>query len=424
MKFLNHKFALLLILAVSFVTFGCSDDSNPIGSQNIKATGQVSGTWTAGSVVYIDSTVVIPAGKSLTIEEGVKVIVGGSALKTDQAPEIQVRGNLYVYGTANKPVIFTIADSLQSYDNKYDGWWGGIQCASTAGEVAIEYATIEYLGAPAGANSIFVEQGEAQGDPRFGIIFGNNTGKLYVGHSTIRYTQDDALRVTGSGGTFILEHNTFAFNGETGGEAMNIKSGSSGEMAYNLIYSCATNGTKWSNSGDVSPQTNCDSYNNTMINCGWRRSKEGRGGSVNIEKAGRGQSYNNMIVNCRYGTRVVGGADIADTLNTQVDNNYYYGNEELIVSEFYPSNGIWDHSHSPNDNISNQDPMFVNYAVSTGKFDDNANYTSLNFHLKSGSPALTGGKTGFTLKVASMTMNGKTYSAPQPSSYIGAFGTN
>ena len=44
------------------------------------------------------------------------------------------------------------------------------------------------------------------------------------------------------GGQAIIQHNTFAANGETGGEAINVKAGCKVDAAYNLIFSPNTNG--------------------------------------------------------------------------------------------------------------------------------------------------------------------------------------
>ena len=413
----------LVLLLVALLGFAACKKKNVTPTfPKLQPVGEVSGTWTKNSVVTINKDVVIPVGKSLTIEDGVQVIFSGDSLGTAAAPEIQVRGNLYVKGTKSNPVLFSVPEGQRTLANRYKGLWGGIQCATTSNEVSIQYATIEYAGAPAGANSIFVEQGQTQGDPRFALLYGNTGGKIAIYHSLFQDITDDAVRVTG--GKMSLIYNTFAFIGETGGEAMNIKSGVLGDMAYNLIYSSSTNGPKWSNSGGLSPQTDCDAYNNTIVNSGWRRNKSGRGGSVNIEKGARGKSYNNLIVNCKYGVRVVGGGSVADTANFVNDYNWYFGNEQMIIDEFYPDNGILSHKSSPHDVIGKVDqnnPQFVGYDVSTDKMDD-LDLKTLDFHLKAGSPALTGAFTGFTPRIGTLTIGGTTFTTPLPAGYYGAFG--
>ena len=297
--------------------------------KELTAAGEVSGTWDGNSIVTITEDVVVPEGQTLTIKAGAKIIFDGDNLGSATAPEFQVRGKLYILGDAGNMVTFTVPTDKQTEANRYLGLWGGIQCAATCDELAIKYARIEYAGAPAGPSSVFVEQGEDEGDPRYGIFFGNVDGKFALHHSEILNMSDDGMRVIG--GKVSICHNFMAYIGETGGEAINLKSGVEGDMAYNVFYNLATNGTKWSNSGSRSPQTDCNSYNNTFVNCGWRRNKEGRGASVNIEKGARGNSYNNLMVNCKYGVRVVGGDDAADGNDNDDDDSepgmdwYFFG---------------------------------------------------------------------------------------------------
>lgn len=419
-------FGFGLVLLATTTLNSCKKDNEADEPQflELTAAGPVSGTWEGNSIITITEDVVVPEGQSLTINAGAQIIFAGDNLGTAEAPEFQVRGQLYILGEPGNLVSFTVEDANRTEDNRFLGLWGGIQCAATCDELAINYASIEYAGAPAGPNSIFVEQGEDEGDPRYAIIFGNVNGKVAMHNSQIANTTDDAFRSLG--GTISIIGNTFTYVGETGGEALNIKSGVEGDMAYNLFYNCATNGTKWSNSGELTPQTNCNSYNNTFINCGWRRNKEGRGGSINIEKGARGNSYNQLVVNCKYGVRVVGGEDAADTINTVSNYSFYFANEELMVDEFYPTHGILTHADSPNDvygAINENNPEFMDYNVATGKL-ENLDVSDYDFHLQSSSPALNGAYTGFSPKNASLNIGGITYYSPAPSDYFGAFGTN
>ena len=426
---MNKKITLLGLSATMLFTAtfsSCTKDKEDEGPQflNLEASGPVSGTWAGNSIVTITDDVVVPEGETLTIDAGAKVIFAGDNLGTAEAPEFQVRGKLFILGEPGKLVHFTVENANQTEANRYLGLWGGIQCAASCSELAINYARIEYAGAPAGPNSIFVEQGEDEGDPRYAIIFGNVDGKLAIHNSEIMNTTDDAFRSLG--GKMSVVNNTFAYIGETGGEALNIKSGVEGDMAYNLFFSCATNGTKWSNSGSRTPQTSCNSYNNTFVNCGWRRNKEGRGASVNIEKGARGMSYNQLIVNSKYGVRLVGGDDAADLANTICDYSFYFGNEQIMIDEFYPTHGILDGVSSPNDimgNVNDNNPNFVDYNVATGKL-ENVDVFDYDFHLQANSTALTGAFTNFSPKISSLTIGGVTYTTPGPSSFYGAFGTN
>ncbi len=187
------------IAAMLLALVSCTEDS--VVFKSLTPAGEITETvWDGNTTIYIESDVVVPEGKTLTIEGGAKVIFIGDNLGTADAPEFQVRGNLYVLGTENNPVVFTVEDENKTEANMYTGLWGGIQCASTCGEIALVYAEISYTGAPAGPNSIFVEQGEDEGDPRYGVTFGNPSGKYVCEHSTFMYTADDATRVLAGGG--------------------------------------------------------------------------------------------------------------------------------------------------------------------------------------------------------------------------------
>ena len=229
-----------------------------------------------------------------------------------------------------------------------------IQCTEKATDVVLLHTHIEYAGAAAEAGSPAVQaEIYEEGEPRYGLLFGNINGQLIMHNSRIAYTVDDGMRVVG--GKISLIGNYYEYNGETGGEAINIKSGVEGNIAFNTIYSCATNGIKWSNSGGRSPQTDCVVYNNTVINSGWRRVKAGRGGSINIEKGARGKIYNNLVVNCKYGSRILANdpsepdnTDGADIANTEMDYTWYYAQNQDMVDEFLPSAGAIT-THPAND---------------------------------------------------------------------------
>ena len=65
----------------------------------------------------------------------------------------------------------------------------------------------------------------------------------------------------------------------------NIKSGGIGDIAYNLVIGATGNSFKTSNSGGLSPQSNMNCYNNTIINSGYRQANAGEGGSIDFENA-------------------------------------------------------------------------------------------------------------------------------------------
>jgi len=80
-------------------------------------------------------------------------------------------------------------------------------------------------------------------------------------------------------------------------------------------------------------------YNNTIINCGYRRAAAGRGGSINFEEGAGGMAYNNLIVNCKFGLRIVSNP-IADTANIRYGYNFYYADSVSVASQFIPSQSV------------------------------------------------------------------------------------
>lgn len=394
------------------------------------AAGNVEGTWGPFRTYNIRGNVTVAAGKTLRVLEGTTVIIDGDGTQAN-SPSIVVAGNFYSYGTDQNPVLFSVPEAKRIKSNIFAGLWGGILATSESQEMAVIYTRIEFVGAPAVANTNIVTSGELkEGDPRFGLYFTNPNGKFVMMNSTIAYTKDDGLRV--NQGKFLVANSTFILNGQTGGDQLNIKSGAVGDVAFNVFFQGATNGIKFSNSDGRDPQMEANVYNNTAINCGWRQTKSGRGGSFNLEKGGRGKVYNNMIVNCKFGVRFPKSPDNPDLANSFVGYNLYYGAKDVISAQFYPSTissvakGDFETANDVSGATNTNNPNFVNFNVTT--FDEvaAANPANMDFpaawNLKpnTGSPALAKSKTNFTTKFTTHSLDGKSYTVPAPAVNIGA----
>ncbi|WP_316822180.1 right-handed parallel beta-helix repeat-containing protein [Pedobacter gandavensis] len=385
---------------------------------NGSAIGEVSGIWKKGSTQIIKGDIIIPEGQSLTIEEGVTVI-----MDTLAKPEIIVKGNLYAEGTAEFPIKFSIAEELRTEKNKFGRLWGGILAAPSCSELLLNHTVIEYAGSTTTAASTSVKMSlykAKSGENLPAIWFSNVNGKLVVSNSIFRNLQEDCTYI--EGGKIIFSHNQFYTTGLTGGEAINIKSGCLADLAYNLVYSTNTNALKLSNSGDRNPQTFVVAYNNTFINTGWRR-PTAKGGSIWVEATVRVNLFNNLFANTRFGIK-------RDTKNPEdarslVGNNLYYGQSQLTTDQFQPSKDII----AGTDDIIGKtaglnDPKFLNYPV-TNPVDNPDFNMAWNFHLATGSPAIGKGKTEFFRHhAAGLNINGNLYASPIPSSFIGAYGNN
>lgn len=412
---------ILICLALFAISHSSCEKANidvDPDTGNGSAIGEVSGIWKRGSVQIIKGDIIIPEGQSLTIEEGVTVV-----MDTTAKPEIIVKGNLYAEGTAAFPIKFTVEEGARTDKNKFGRLWGGILAAPSCAELLLNNTIIEYAGATTSDASTSVKQklykGKA-GENLPALWFANVKGKLVVTNSIFRNLQEDCTYI--EGGKIIFANNQFYTTGLTGGEALNFKSGCLADVAYNLVYSTNTNALKLSNSGDRDPQAYIIVYNNTMINTGWRR-PTAKGGSIWVEATVRVSAYNNMFANTRFGIK-------RDTKNPEdsrsvFGNNLYYGYNQATTNQFQPTSEIIAGTNDViGKNAGDNDPKFVSYPVNTDV--NNAVFnTAWDFHLLAGSPALGKGKTDFTRHhAAGLVLNGITYTSPAPANYIGAYGAN
>jgi len=414
-----HLKQVITALALSVIIFtGCEKANVDVDTSpgNGTAMGEVSGVWQRGSTQVIKGDVVVPAGKSLIIEEGVTIL-----MDTLAKPEFIVKGNLYSLGTEQNPVRFTVNELYKTDAKKFGKLWGGILAAQSCAEMVLDHTIIEYGGSTTSDASTSVKQGlykAKAGENLPALWFSNVNGKLVVTNSIFRNLQEDCTYI--EGGKIIFANNTFYTTGVTGGEAMNFKSGCLADVAYNLVYSTNTNAMKLSNSGDRTPQAYIIAYNNTMVNTGWRR-PTAKGGSIWLEASVRAELYNNMFANTRFGIkRDTKGPEDSRSI---ISNNYYYGYDQATVNQFQPATDIVGGTNNVRGTVAGEnDPKFVNYPLNTPTSNAVFN-TAWDFHLQAGSPALANGKTNFTRHhAAGLVLNGINYQSPEPSAYAGAFG--
>ncbi len=449
---------LLVVMAGTLLTTSCENDNiNPYdyvnqsndengGSEDVLTTRLAQ--YPKNSIVWTHDTtltgsVEIPEGTSLYIEQGVTV-----TCKSDvQVPiELVVLGNLYCMGTAEEPVTFTSG-------RKQPADWGGIICGYNAGEVVLSHVDIAYAGATPTESSYSYQNRLFKttidgGVPAF--HFCNVKGRFVIADCYFHDNYNDQTYFTGGNG--VICHNIFADSGNAadGGEAINVKSGCKLDVAYNLIYNACTNALKLSNAGnnDSIPLTEMTVYNNTIVNCGWRRSKNKKGGSIWVEKAAKPVLVNNLIYDCRFGLKQP-KKDGADMESSVLTPNYYYASTETGVKQMAngASLGIWLDTDFHSSVAGEGDPLFNHFTQSPSmnincEVDDASKGAPLafdpswDFHLASNSPALTGGKTNVTRLFPSglaffgmkkviflNTTNDQDYyfSCPAAASYFGAY---
>lgn len=391
--------------------------ANAITTDTLK--GTIKGTLLTGKTYYFSSDLTVNDGDTLLLQSGVHLIALGDGLTPATSPEIFMHGTFISLGTKDNPNYITVKNAAdlhaqaaaQNYTNVLLGWWGGITCTPAAattthpnpqgGDAIIKWTHIEFGGGPAGAGDD--QSFYTSGSPRYNIYYANMTKNLIIEDSWFFGSKDDNVRT--AGGKISIMRNTFELCGGVGGEFFNMKSGTVGDLAYNMCIGAATNSLKASDAGTTGIQCHVNMYNNTMVNGGFRQTKTGRGGSIDFEKSARGAIYNNLIVNCRFGVRITSDADVA---NVTYNNQFYYGYSPAIVAQFYSVDGIGVKqsgdilSTTPQEN----NPLFYGYDVNLFNFTANPGpinaklqpynviaITTSNFKLLAASPGIGKGKT-------------------------------
>ena len=425
MKTFTKKMILSVAAALLLTTFSTFAGDITIGTKgsSVGAVDVGNQTWTSGSTVTVYDHMIIPKDKSLTIQEGVTVLIADTALKV----EMIVLGNLYCKGTAAKPINIGVLPSLVpatvSTTKPFPALWGSIICDTTCTEFLMLHTNIKYYGAATTNNSPSVQfqlYKNAAGQTEPYINFRNhNNGKLVIEYCEFSNGKDDGIYI--EGGNVIYAYNKLYQNGESGGDATNLKAGTIADLCYNFYYSPNTNAFKLSNSGSRSPQCNAVVYNNTIVNAGWRRPTV-KGGSIWYEAGVVAKSYNNLLINDRFGIKTDAAHDPAST----ADYNFYYGYGKNTVTNFTTAKGLLAHgAHDVySTTVGANDPLLVNYPLSTDTLNSKLDPT-WDFRLKAGSPAIGKGTTSITRNFGTpgsgITIQGVEYLSPAPSANVGAF---
>ena len=396
------------------------NNSAPLG-------GAIKGTMKQDLEYDVSADVFVNAGDTLVLQPGVKVNFLGNF-------NFVIKGTLLSLGTKAKPIYFRAKNAATKQivahtdqvgtdpatDPAYQGLWGGILGDVTCQLMVLKWTHVEFGGGTVVVSP--VSAGIANNKNTYPIFFQNPIGAFILEDSWVYGGTDDPIRILG--GRIQVMRNTFEKGGKTGGESINIKSGTTGNVAYNLFIGSATNGPKASNNGGKNPQTNIYMYNNTIVHCGYRRSSAGRGGSINYEEGSRGAFYNNLMVNCKYGPRVVGSGNylgnvlvVADTANLRYGNNWNYVDSLRIANEIYPTSFLTKPQatdiplpssflpagyrpgqvYNGASVLGKNNPQFVGFQLPTpvAHLADVNTVGTYNFHLQASSPAVGKGYIGF-----------------------------
>jgi hypothetical protein len=382
-------FITALAMAVSI--FSCSKKENtkettpvippshPIAAGNIS--GFLKGTLLAGVTYTVTADVTVKKGDTLAAQPGAIVTVTNNS-------QFTINGVLQLLGTQASPITF-------NSDKNTAGTWGGFQC-DTALAVTIKWAHILNTGGL-----------DPTASPRKTISV---AAPIFVDleDSWISGGEDDIIAMK-SGAKITILRNTFDANGSTDGECINLKTGVTGVVAYNVIFSQAGTAVKLETS-DTSPipQTVVDIFNNTAVDCGWRRGAGEPGRGVSIDLNAKANVYNNIYVNNYEGFEMYAAADVADV---HYGNNLYYASVDAfadntvtppvnvnIRANFFPTDGVGvaQSTDLVSTGLTSFNPSFKTFSASlvataTGAADPN------DYHLQAGSPAIGKGNTSFAL---------------------------
>ncbi len=387
-------------------------DTTVILSNASSLSGNVSGTMGSGKTYTLSGDITVPVGDTLTLQSGVTIKIPGKydiivkgtfiSLGTQSAP------NWITSGTTHQDQPFSSITAALTSDPAFQGQWDGINCDTTCALFVMKWTHLEFGGATFGQAPV---AGTTAGTASWLILFQNLNGTFDLEDSWIYGSTDDAVRITD--GNVNVMRNTFEKCGSNTGESLNVKSGTVGDIAYNVFVGAATNGSKISNAGALPIECNIHCYNNTYVDCGYRQaSTSGHGGSIDLEKDAEGNIYNNLIVNCKIGLRIVNSAD---TLNAKYGNSYFYGDDVSVTGEFYsvgdvthpqltdipapssylPVGYVPGAAYDGTSVVGLNNPTFKTFTLPNTNYQNVNNAAGFDFHLNSGSPAIGKGTTAF-----------------------------
>lgn len=399
-----------------------------IDANTTELKGPMKGTLLSGKTYILTGDLIIPKGEEIVAESCVTIIAEGDGGSV--GPEITVHGSFVSLGTEQCPNLLSVPVNKRTDANIFAGLWGGIQCSEDAKLVCLKWTRMEYLGGEGGPGT------PRAGKIRYALWTLSSDTEIVLEDCHFYGTKDDVYRPVGA--KINLVRNTFEYCGETGGDGLNVKAGTVGNIAYNVFYGSATNAFKPSNDGDGTIQTTINVYNNTIINGGFRRPGLSRGANINYEVGARGNAYNNIIVNCKRGIRIV---ETADVPNINIDHNLYFAAHQEMVDEFIPLDSEATTLAAMGDNniygaVYEHNPMFVNYDVEQfdyAEFEAGESQPSnmnrnegADLRLAPGSPAIGAGTTSISaVNVNWVHATGdRAPSIMQPSADLGAYPTS
>ena len=279
--------------------------------------GVVKGTTKPNHTYIVRDSIIVNVGDTLRVSAGDTLIM--------QSPTgwIQVLGTFFCEGTPTAQNVITVPPARRITP----GQWGGIE-GDSCKLLSIKWTQILW----AGGNDY---GGHARRTIDVYSDYQNTTTTVFT-DNTVVATVDDCIGL--HGGNASVLRNTIKWCGAPDGDNINVKDGTIGEIAYNVIWSSGGNGIKLNANPSLLRITNMAIHNNTILAGGWRRVGE-LGYAILVDKSSRAQIYNNIMGDMYQELEITSKAD---TLRTVYDNNLFcYSVDSLKgLVRYYPSDGV------------------------------------------------------------------------------------
>ncbi len=301
----------------AMLIFFLADSTSSRAQLPLTLSGVVKGKTTPNLTYTVQDSLVINAGDTLQISAGDTIIMASPT------GWIHVLGTFICDGTKAKPNLITVPVEKRTGP----GQWGGI-VGDSCKYFEMKWTTILW----AGGSDV---SGHAYRTVDIYSDFANTTTTLFTDNTVIG-TVDDCIGL--HGGSASILRNTIKWCGAPDGDNINVKAGTIGEIAYNVIWGSGGNGIKINADVTLPRLTNMCVHNNTIVAGGWRRVGE-LGYAILVDASGRAQIYNNIMGDMYQELEIT---TKADTVRTVHDNNlYFYSVDSLSGSaRYFPDDGV------------------------------------------------------------------------------------
>jgi hypothetical protein len=304
--------------------------------------GYVSGTTLPNHTYVIKDSATINVGDTLIVSAGDTLKMMNDPI-SGAAGWLHILGSFICNGTSSSRNVITTAIA----DSTAPGLWGGI-VGDSCKFVSVTFTNISWAG---GSDAT----GHAYRTFDIYSDYANTTTTVFTDNH-VTGVVDDCIGL--HGGNASVLRNILKWCGAPDGDNINVKAGTVGEIAYNIIWAPGGNGIKINASTSLPRLTNMCVHNNTIVAGGWRRITE-LGYGILVDASGRAQIYNNIIGDMYSELEIT---TAADTVRTVYNNNLFFYSVDSLksLSRYYPSDGVG--KPAPNDILNvPADSLFVSY---------------------------------------------------------------